>query len=184
MLKNIERQIGKCKKCDLWKVRNRPVAGEGPENAELFFVGEAPGRFEDLVGRPFVGQAGKFLDKLFSEFSISRERVFLTGIVKCRPPKNRKPTKREIEACKPYTMKQIEIIKPKLVVLLGSTALEGMLGLKNLKKWHGKMFKKDGQRFFITFHPSAARRFPSVRKLMKKDFEKLKRIISKEKIWS
>jgi DNA polymerase len=172
--KKLERKIETCKKCDLWKFRKNAVAGEGPINAKIFFLGQAPGRTEDLTGRPFVGPAGKFLDKLLEIAGIKREKVFITGSVKCFPPKNRKPTVEEIEACKPYLLKQIETIKPKLIVLLGEVALYTLLGMKErVTNLHGKILKKDKFVCFITFHPAAGMRFPKIRKMMIRDFKKL-----------
>jgi len=180
----VEREIKQCNKCPLHLYRNKAVPGEGPINAKIFFVGEAPGRLEDQVGRPFIGPAGKFLEKILESIGISRKSVFLTGIVKCRPPNNRKPRKSEVKTCLPYTLRQIKIIRPKIVVLLGSTALEGLLGIKNVSNLHGKIIRKNDQLYFITFHPSAARRFPKIRRLALEDFKKLKAFLIKEKIWS
>ena len=183
-MKKLSQMIKRCRKCPLWRYRKNPVPGEGPLNSKLFFVGEAPGRLEDETGRPFVGPSGKFLEKLLNSIGLKRKNVFLTGIVKCRPPNNRKPTRKEIEACKRYTLKQIEIIRPSLIIVLGATASEGLLDIRKIGKLHGKIIEKNGNKYFITFHPSAARRFPKIRKLMIKDFKKLKSLLIKEKIWN
>lgn len=179
-LKKIEEKIKICKKCGLWKFRKNVVAGEGPSNAKIFFLGQAPGRMEDLSGRPFVGPAGKFLDKLLEIAGINRGEVFITGSVKCFPPRNRKPAAEEIEACKPYLLKQLETIRPKLIVILGEVALHTLLGLKEkITNLHGKILRKNGFVCFATFHPAAGMRFPKIGKMMIKDFKKLKETIEK-----
>ena len=176
-LQTLNQKIMKCKKCDLWKNRTKAVPGEGPKNAKIMFVGQAPGRNEDLQGKPFVGMAGKFLNKLLESIGLRRMDVFLTGSVKCFPPKNRKPTKGEMEACKPFLLEQIKIVKPKLIVLLGDIALKILLGGGKISNIHGKPIKKSGMIYFPTFHPAAAMRFPKIRRKMKQDFEKLKLLI-------
>jgi DNA polymerase len=176
-LEKLNKIIASCKKCPLHKTRTNAVPGEGPANAKIMFIGESPGRTEDIQGRPFVGLAGKFLNKLFNSIDLKRTKVFITGSVKCRPPKNRVPTEEEIQACKPYLEKQIEIIKPKLIVILGNVALKTLLGEKSVSNLHGKIFEKKGIKYFITFHPAAAMRFPKIRKKMEKDFKKLRKLI-------
>ena len=176
-LEKIALEIKKCRKCKLWKIRKNAVPGEGPINAKIFFVGQNPGKKEDLEGKPFVGLSGKFLDKMLKLAKIERKKVFITGAVKCHTPKNRKPSKEEIEACKPYLLKQIKIINPKLIVILGEVALDALLSSKEkISKLHGKLIKKD-KNYFITFHPAAGMRFPKIRKLMIKDFKKLGKIL-------
>jgi DNA polymerase len=177
-LEKIASKIRKCKKCELWKIRKKAVPGEGPERAKIAFIGQNPGKNEDLQGKPFVGVSGKFLEKFLNSIELKREEVFITGIVKCHTPKNRKPNKIEIEACKSYTFKQLEIIKPKLVVLLGDVALKAFGFDGNISKIHGKILEKEGRIYFPTFHPAAAMRFPRIRKFMEEDFKKLKRIIN------
>lgn len=167
-----------CTACPLWKTRTLAVPGEGNPEAKLFFVGEAPGAEEDRQGSPFVGPSGKFLDKLFKKNKIKREKVFLTGAVKCYPPKTRDPKLDELKICKELWLnKQISIIKPKLIVILGTIALKSLLKEKEIKELHGKIIKKNKQKYFITFHPAAGRRFPKVRKEMEKDFGRLKKLV-------
>lgn len=179
-LNKLNKVIQSCKKCNLWKTRVNAVPGEGSPDAKIFFLGQAPGRNEDLQGRPFVGLAGKFLNKLLDSIDLKREEVFITGAVKCFPPKNRKPAPAEVKACKPYLLKQIEITNPKLIVLLGDTALETLLRKGKVSELHGKIAKKD-RTYFITFHPAAAMRFPKIRNKMIEDFEKLKDLCKKIK---
>ncbi|MEM5829660.1 MAG: uracil-DNA glycosylase [Candidatus Aenigmatarchaeota archaeon] len=176
-LEEIAEQIRNCKKCELWRIRKRAVPGEGPSNARIVFLGQNPGRMENIEGKPFIGLAGKFLNKLLKLIKLRREEIFITGVVKCRTPKNRKPTKNEIEVCKLYTLKQLEAIKPKIVVLLGEVACEALGFKEKISKIHGKFLKKDGRIYFFTFHPAAGMRFPKIRKLMEEDFLKLKKLI-------
>ncbi|MEM5854841.1 MAG: uracil-DNA glycosylase [Candidatus Aenigmatarchaeota archaeon] len=176
-LEEIAKEIKKCKKCGLWKIRKNAVPGEGPSNAKVAFLGQNPGRNEDFQGKPFVGLAGKFLEKLLESIKLKREEIFITGVVKCHTPKNRRPSKTEIEACKSYTFEQLEVIKPKILVLLGDVAREAFGFEGKISEIHGKVLKKDGRIYFFTFHPAAAMRFPKIRKLMEEDFLKLKRLI-------
>jgi DNA polymerase len=173
-LSELNKIIRSCKKCSLWKTRINAVPGEGPSTAKIMLLAQNPGRNENIQGKPFVGISGKFLDKLLNSINLKREEVFITGAVKCYTPKNRKPTKEEIEACKPYLLKQIELIKPKIIVLLGEVALESLLNEKEISKLHGRVIEKNGKIYFPTFHPAAAMRFPKIRKKMQEDFEKLK----------
>jgi len=176
-LSSLAKKIKNCRKCPLHKSRKNAVPGEGPQNAKLFFVGEAPGKQEDKTGRPFVGRSGDYLNRLLKKNNISRKKVFITGAVKCRPPSNHAPTSKELEICKKlYLDRQIEIIKPKLIVVLGTTALKSLLNKTRLKSLHGKTITKNNQEYFITYHPAAAMRFPKINRLMKKDFQKLKTI--------
>ena len=177
-LLNLAREIKRCKKCRLWKTRKNTVPGEGPINAKILFIGQAPGNEEDKIGRPFIGRAGKLLTELLDSANINRQEVFITSVLKCFPPKNRKPKKDEIEACSPYLKKQIEIINPKLIVLLGEVAKNTRIGSnRNLKDLRGKIVKKDGRTFFIIYHPAAGIRFQKFKRKLFSDFKKLKRLV-------
>ncbi len=174
-LSKIHSEIEKCKKCGLHKTRLSPVPGEGPVTAKLLFVGEAPGAKEDELGRPFVGRSGELLTKLLLEAGIDRSSVFITSVLKSRPPNNRKPTSTEIEVCLPYLRRQIEVISPKIIVLMGSVAVSSLIGPWKMGDAHGKFHESaDGRLFFITYHPAAALRFTKYRDMMKDDFKKLK----------
>jgi DNA polymerase len=166
-------QIKRCKACKLWKTRTNAVPGEGLAHARIMLIGEAPGAEEARQGRPFVGRAGKTLDKLLEQNNIKREKIFITNIVKCRPPQNRKPRPDEIKACLPYLKQQIQAIKPKLIVLLGDVATSTLLGKVKLSKIHGQLFKINNIIYIPTYHPSAAR-FLKIKKALEKDFKKLK----------
>jgi DNA polymerase len=180
-LEKLNLGIKKCKKCPLCKSRLNAVPGEGPENPKIFFLGEAPGSNEDKTGKPFCGKSGKYLDELFADIGVSRQEVFITSSVKCRPPKNRKPIPIELKICKlNWLDKQLVIFKPKLIVTLGKTALFQLTGrTDNLMQVHGKMFTYNGSKCLITFHPASAMRFPKIDVLMKSDFQKLKLLLKK-----
>ena len=165
-LKIIEQEVADCTKCRLCKHAQHGVPGEGPANAKVFFIGQAPGAQEDKTGHPFVGRAGKYLTKLMEEIGLHRDEVFITSTVKHFPPKNRAPKTDEIKACKPYLLRQLAIIKPQIVVLLGKTA-------ENIK--NEPILK--GKKVITTAHPSAAMRFPKMAEKIRKDFLKLKRLI-------
>jgi len=170
-------RIRACKKCRLCKTRKNAVPGEGPANARLFLIGEAPGRNENETGRPFVGQSGRLLTSLLQDAGIDRKKVFITSILKCRPPNNRKPKGDEVESCKPYLLQQVKAINPKMIVLLGLVAIENMIGdRKKLRDMHGQVVKAGDYNYFITYHPAAARRFPGLKKTIIDDFKKLKRL--------
>ncbi|MBI2103190.1 uracil-DNA glycosylase [Candidatus Woesearchaeota archaeon] len=177
---SLAEQIRRCTACPLWKQRTLAVPGEGPKNAKLLFIGEAPGVEEDRQGLPFVGRSGKFLTEMLNQIGIDRKTVFITGSVKCHPPKNRVPKTKELAMCKELWLdKQVSLLKPKLIVLLGSVAIQSSLGeKKDLANVHGLVVEKEGLHYFLTYHPSAAMRFPAVRKLMEDDFKKLKRVLN------
>ena len=173
-LTKIAREIQKCKKCRLWKSRIKAVPGEGPAPAGIMFIGQAPGERENQTGRPFIGPAGKFLDELLKQNGINRKKVFITSPVKCFPPGNRKPKPDELKACRPYLDRQLAFVKPKTIVLMGRVAFHTFFPEKDLKKEGGKWLMKNGFLFLPTYHPAAGMRFPKVRKVMGKDFKKLK----------
>jgi len=173
-LKKLNQEIRNCKKCPLWKTRKNAVPGEGPANAKIMVIGQAPGAMEDKTERPFVGPAGKFLDKLLKIAKIDRKKIFVTSPIKCFPPKNRKPKKEEIEACLPYLKRQIEIINPKKFILLGEIAFSVFFPKKELSSFRGKWIEEGGKKFFVTYHPAAGIRFPKIKKILEKDFKKLR----------
>ena len=174
VLRKIAKQIKKCKQCPLWKRAKNEVFGEGSANAKIMFIGEAPGREEDKTGRPFCGRAGKLLDKLLKGNKIKREEVFITSVIKHRPPKNRLPKKTELKACKFWWQRQIEIINPKKIVLLGKIAFDTVVAVGNLKDCRGRWLKIDNRFYFPTYHPAAGLRFPKIKKILEKDFKKIK----------
>jgi uracil-DNA glycosylase family 4 len=151
--------------CGLCPHRINAVPGEGNPNAKLFLVGEGPGATEDAQGRPFVGQAGTLLNGILEAIEVPRDSVYITNIVKCRPPQNRKPLPDEIAACIPYLHRQLEIIKPKVILAMGSTAAEAMLGVrKSLGELRGKVHTYNGIPLIVTYHPAALLRNPNWKK--------------------
>lgn len=173
LMQKLIMEINNCKKCDLWKTRKNPVPGEGDVNALTVFIGEAPGYWEDLMGKPFVGAAGKLLEEILEENGFSRERVYITNVVKCRPPRNREPKPDEIEACSPYLDQQLNIIKPKIIVTLGRHStiyLFSKAGLifKSMRANQGKIYRVKllGSPIYliVSYHPAAALYNPKLRK--------------------
>ncbi len=182
LMGKLEEKIRNCRKCPLWELRTKPVPGAGSYDAKVMFVGEAPGYWEDQKGLPFVGRAGKVLDELLAEINLSREEVYITNIVKCRPPNNRDPTEEEVRACSPYLDRQIDIIRPKVIVPLGRHSMGYILEKfgfepEPISKIHGKTFEAHtlfGKIVIMpTYHPAAALYKPPIRKELEKDFRKL-----------
>jgi DNA polymerase len=169
-LEKLHQEIKNCKKCPLWKTRKNAVPGEGPANAKIILLGQAPGAMENLKGVPFCGRAGKFLDYLLKIARIDRKKIFITSPIKCFPPKNRKPKKEEIEACLPYLKRQIKIVNPKYFILLGEVAFSVFFPKEKLSDFRGKWIEKDGKFYFPTYHPAAGLRFPKIREVLEKDF--------------
>jgi DNA polymerase len=151
----IKTNVVNCTLCKLCYDRKNAVPGRGNLNSKILFVGEAPGRNEDNVGLPFIGFAGKILEESLKKAGLGREDVYITNIVKCRPPNNRVPEKEEINTCLQYLRKEIQMISPAVVCILGATALQSLLNLKNLQKYHGKIITSDNITYFITYHPAA-----------------------------
>ena len=152
----LEKSIENCKKCKLFKTRNNIVFGTGNKEADIMFIGEGPGADEDMQGEPFVGKAGKLMNMAFEALGIKREEVYITNIVKCRPPSNRNPEEDEAIACLDYLRNQVLLVKPKIIVLLGSVALKNVLGKEyGITSSRGKWIEKKGIRYMPTWHPAA-----------------------------
>ena len=183
-LKIIQEKVKTCKKCDLCDTRNNAVPGKGNQNADIIFIGEAPGKNEDLYGEPFIGTAGKKLDDALKNAGLTRNSVYITNIVKCRPPKNRIPNDLEKKMCSNYLEDELAIINPKIICLLGSTAFYSILGGKEISKNHGKFVSKDNRMYFITFHPAATIYNQKLEKVFKNDIKKLMSELQKLKIES
>jgi DNA polymerase len=157
--------IAACRKCFLCEGRTRTVPGEGPATGRLMFVGEGPGQTEDETGRPFVGRAGELLTKMIEAVDLKREEVFIANVVKCRPPQNRKPLPEEMASCMPYLERQIDLVRPKVLVALGSTAAEAMLRAKrSLTDLRGRVHSYRGIPLVVTYHPAALLRNPNWKK--------------------
>ena len=185
-LKKIKEEVLSCRKCSLYKTRTYPVIGEGNHQAKIMFIGEAPGAQEDKTGRPFCGAAGKILDELLDSVRIKREEIYITNILKDRPPENRKPKKEEIKACTSYLEKQIEIIKPEVICTLGNYSTVFIMekyGLKNqiqgISKIHGKIFEVKNlfQKIKIIplYHPAVVTYNINMKETLKKDFKILEK---------
>ncbi len=183
-LSKIEEEIRTCRRCSLWKTRTNPVPGEGNQKADIMFIGEAPGRFEDLKGRPFVGAAGKVLDELLEHVGLKRSEIYITNVVKCRPPGNRDPSPEEIKSCSPYLEKQIEIIEPKIIVTLGRHSMKWVFekfGIPEdkISRIHGRIYEINHGfvRFVLPlYHPAVAVYNPEMEDVLKKDIEVLRQV--------
>ncbi len=173
-------RIKDCTKCPLAKGRNKFVFGSGNPKAEVVFVGEGPGEQEDKQGLPFVGPAGHLLDRLLEAIGIPRDDVFIANVVKCRPPNNRSPQLEEIEECEPYLFEQIKIIRPKVVVALGTYAAQTLLKTtKSIGQLRGRWYKLHDTDFLATYHPAAALRTGEYKKVIERDLVLLKQHLSK-----
>ena len=177
-LQLIHSEIIECTKCELHKSRTRTVPGEGPHDARIMFVGEGPGQNEDEQGRPFVGAAGKFLTELLESIGLKRSDVFITNIVKCRPPNNRAPRKSETEACNPYLQSQIKLINPRIVCPLGTPAITTLMGDEySASRFHGKPLTKREVTILPMYHPAAALYDASLKETIFHDFQILKQLL-------
>jgi len=177
-LAKINELVQNCQKCPLYKTAIQGVPGEGNPNADIFFVGEAPGRNEDIQGRPFVGASGKFLDELISLIGLKREDVFIGNMVKHRPPGNRDPEPNELHACTPWLEKQLEIIQPKLIVTLGRFGMAYFLGTGfTISQVHGQPKRRKGQVVLPMYHPAAALYRGQLKDVMRADFKKIPKLL-------
>jgi uracil-DNA glycosylase len=179
-LEKIAADVRGCPLCKLSRSRKNAVPGEGQLSAKIMFIGEAPGRSEDEKGRPFVGAAGRILDELLKKAGIERSEVFITNIVKCRPPNNRVPKEDELTACRPYLDRQIALIKPKVICILGRTAYSSLLGGSSITANRGKIVERAGQKYFLTFHPAAVIYNKGLLSVLEADLKKLAVEINKE----
>ena len=178
-LEKLKEQALKCHLCELSKSRTNVVFGEGDPQADIMFIGEGPGATEDSMGRPFVGRSGELLTKMIENvLLIKREDVYIANIVKCRPPNNRVPTPSEAHTCQPFLMKQIALIKPKIIITLGGTAYHYMTGDETgITKVRGSILQQNGYTLIPTYHPSFLLRNPSAKKEVFEDLKKVKALI-------
>jgi len=174
-LETLKSEVLSCSKCGLAATRHHAIFGEGFSHAEVMIIGEAPGRDEDLGGRPFIGRSGQLLDKILEACGFTREgHVYISNIVKCRPPGNRDPEINEREACFPYLLKQIEIIDPTILVLLGATALKSLMGQDmRITRERGNWLEWNGKLVMPVYHPSALLRNPDLKRPTWEDFKKI-----------
>jgi DNA polymerase len=176
-LEQIKQDVIKCTKCELSETRTNSVPGKGNFKSDVIFVGEAPGKNEDKKGEPFIGIAGKKLTNALENAGVSRDEIYITNIVKCRPPSNRVPKPNERETCQEYLKQEISIIKPKIICILGNTVFNSVLGGSEIIKYRGKVAQKDNQLYFITIHPAATIYNQKLISVLKKDIKKLFKII-------
>lgn len=178
-LTGLYREIKVCQKCILAQGRTNTVPGEGPSDAEIMFIGEGPGFHEDRQGRPFVGAAGNYLDELLERIELRRDDVYITNVIKCRPPGNRDPQPEEIEACRPYLDRQIELIRPHLVVTLGRFSMRRYFPNASISRIHGQPKRVGSVIYYPMFHPAAALHQPRWRSLVQEDMERIPELLSK-----
>jgi len=176
-LDDLAQQIRVCQLCILSKSRKNAVPGEGPPHAAIMFIGEGPGFYEDQQGRPFVGAAGKFLEELLESIGLKRQEVYITNVVKCRPPGNRDPQADEIEACRPYLDRQIELIAPKMIVTLGRYSMEKFFPGQQISRIHGQPRRIAGRVVVPMYHPAAGLHQPRWKSVIEQDFQKLPRLL-------
>ncbi len=180
-LDNIKKNVISCTRCELSKTRTNAVPGMGNITTGVVFIGEAPGRNEDLQGAPFVGSAGKILSEALEYAVFTREEVYITNAVKCRPPNNRRPNKHELESCSTYLQGELVNIRPKIICVLGNTAFGSLLGGNEITKNRGKVIKRNNQLYFVTLHPAAIIYNQSLRQILKDDLKALHGILDKIK---
>jgi len=176
-LDEIARLVRQCSDCELGRGRKNAVPGEGSPDADLMIIGEGPGAQEDLLGRPFVGRAGQFLDELLGYIGLKREDVFIANMVKCRPPENRDPLPAEVSACDKYLERQIELLEPLLIVTLGRVSLARFFPGESMTRARGKVREKDGRFIYPVMHPAAALYRQEVRPGIIEDFKAIPKVL-------
>ena len=177
-LSELCQEIERCQQCEIAKYRNRVVPGEGAEDAAIMFIGEAPGWHEDQQGRPFVGPAGKFLDELLASIGLNRQQVYIANVIKCRPQGNRDPLPTEIQNCRQWLKRQIEIIKPRMIVTLGRYSMALFFPGKSISKIHGTVQKRDDVLYYAMYHPAAALHQGSLRQAIEEDMRRIPTLLA------
>ena len=180
-LSELNAEIARCQRCEIAKYRTRVVPGEGPENAEIMFVGEAPGRHEDQQGRPFVGPAGQYLEQLLASIGLKREQVYIANVIKCRPTANRDPLPTEIRNCQEWLERQVETIRPRMIVTLGRYSMAKFFPGQSISKIHGTAQKRDTIIYYAMYHPAAALHQQSLRQAIETDMLKIPAILAEAK---
>jgi len=178
-LEQLYRRVANCTDCGLCNTRTQAVPGEGPPDSEVMFVGEGPGFHEDQQARPFVGPAGRLLEELLASAGLSRSDVYITNVVKCRPPNNRDPLPTEIDACRAHLEAQIGFIKPKLIITLGRYSLAWFFPRDSISKVHGRLRRQDGMYYLHMYHPAAALHAGNLRKTIEDDFRRISPALEK-----
>ncbi len=177
----IATEISTCTRCPLHQGRTQTVPGSGNANASIMFIGEAPGASEDEQGVPFVGRSGQYLNYLLNQIGLSRPDVFITNVVKCRPPSNRDPKSDEIEACKDYLARQIDTINPEVIVTVGRFSMARYFPKAKISNIHGQPKYENGRAYYPIYHPAAALRNPGLKRDMEEDFKRLLTVIEEVK---
>ncbi len=177
ILQEVAAEVSTCSKCNLCKGRTKAVPGEGNAHAKILFIGEGPGFHEDKQGRPFVGPAGQFLDELLTSINLKRPDVFITNVVKCRPPNNRDPLPEEIQACDDYLNRQIVAINPKVIVTLGRYSMAKFFGSEKISSIHGRARNVNGHLCIAMYHPAAGLHQASLKDVIRADFKKIPQLI-------
>ncbi len=180
-LSELHNEIAVCQRCDLYKHRTKAVPGEGSENAEIMFIGEAPGWHEDQQGLPFVGPAGQYLDNLLASINLKRGQVYIANVIKCRPQGNRDPLPTEISTCRQWLDRQIEIIRPRMIVTLGRYSMALFFSGKSISQIHGTAQKRDDIIYYAMYHPAAALHQQSLRRTIEEDMLKIPALLAEAK---
>jgi len=178
-LTELYQEIANCQRCQLAEHRNKVVPGEGAENPELVFIGEAPGWHEDQQGRPFVGSAGQFLEELIASIGLTREQVYICNVIKCRPPGNRDPLPAEIQACRDWLDQQLELLHPKMIVTLGRYSMARYFPGQSISKIHGKERRQSGVIYYPLYHPAAALHQQSLRQTIQADMLRIPALLAR-----
>ena len=181
VLTELYQEIARCQQCGIAKFRNKVVPGEGAEDADILFIGEAPGWHEDQQGRPFVGPAGQYLDELLASIGLKREQVYIANVIKCRPEANRDPLPAEISNCRKWLERQIDIISPRMIVTLGRYSMAMFFSGKSISKIHGTAQKRDGIIYYAMYHPAAALHQGNLRQVIEADMLKIPAILEQVK---
>ena len=176
-LEQLAAEIAQCQRCPLGRGRTHTVPGEGPADARLMFIGEAPGFHEDRLGRPFVGPAGQFLEELLRSIGMTRDQVYICNVIKCRPPNNRDPLPEEIEACRPYLDRQIEVVRPRVIATLGRYSMARYLPNASISQVHGRPRRIGDVIVLPLFHPAAALHQPRYKAAIEQDFLKIPELL-------
>ncbi len=178
VLSELYQEIALCQQCEIAKYRTKVVPGEGSEDADIMFIGEAPGWHEDQQGRPFVGPAGKYLDELLASINLKREQVYIANVIKCRPQGNRDPLPTEMLNCRQWLERQIELIRPRMIVTLGRYSMALFFPGKSISKIHGTALKQDNIIYFAMYHPAAALHQQSLRQTIQADMLKIPSLLA------
>ena len=179
ILEQVAQEVSACERCILSYSRKKAVPGEGPANASIMFIGEGPGFHENEQGRPFVGAAGRFLEELLASIGMERTQVFITNVVKCRPPGNRDPLPEELEACSDYLERQIQAVNPKVIVTLGRFSMARYFPNAKISEVHGQAMRVRGRLVVPMYHPAAALHQASLKPVVERDFALLPELIAK-----